>query len=918
MITTVLVPALACLPSLPQTPHEWTDPEGAPAHHQEVWETPTTVRQAYRRVLGSDLPDSSTQSWLPPSATSFSINQDPENDMPRECAFTPDGQQVLVVGRDTDTLSVWDVATQSVVATYATGDFPVHVAVSPDGAYASVACVLDESLTLIQLASGATSTIAVASGEPFWSAFSPDSSRIVTGTTNGTSGSFVHVYAVATGAQIVNFPTVPQGSTGFFLTPEAGIFGNLFTRFAIAPDGQTLLLPDGGNDQVALYDLVGGTQTHLFPGSDWPRGVDISADGTLAVVTYQGTGPSVATLDLTAPALNLINAATSPSDAFVRITPDKSHAIVSVSNAVDFVNLSSGATSATVSTGVVGDIELSFDGQYALVSNFNTRVISIASQSLVKTIAHAACAEAAASPVAHRFVALNNRFREDIHLYDTNGASGSLLASVLSGEPEEGDAPRAIALSADGRTALVAGHTSNNVALVSVDHGTINGYVPTGERTFAVAASPVDATAVAVNTESDTATVFDSTTGVVHATLNVPTRPTSVVIAPDGTRAYILSVAGTDRVYFVDLNGAASAVTGSLISGQTGTVTATFGVASGMAVSPDGALLAVCISFDDELLLVDTATQTEVARVPVGDFPIRAAFAPDGSAVYVTNAFGDSLSKVDLSGAVPVAAGTAAGIDFALQVDVSDAGDYAYVGSFSADRLYAVDTNTMAVAGSELLSDGARSQWRQLDQIFVSTTDGMLHRVQASGATVTLQESVALSGSPAGLVFSGIRGSAMTTDPGAEDLVNRVTFGGSFLPFCLPSAINSTGLRGALFAEGTALAQGHPIRLFAARLPQNQFGYFLVGSATAGPIMPPGSQGLFCLGGALGRYNDILEIRNTGASGTMDLMIDSSQIPLNPPVGTVAGQTWHFQAWHRDMNPSNTSNFTNGVSITFE
>ena len=30
-----------------------------------------------------------------------------------------------------------------------------------------------------------------------------------------------------------------------------------------------------------------------------------------------------------------------------------------------------------------------------------------------------------------------------------------------------------------------------------------------------------------------------------------------------------------------------------------------------------------------------------------------------------------------------------------------------------------------------------------------------------------------------------------------------------------------------------------------------------------------------------------------------------------------AGETWLFQLWFRDVNPGNTSNFTDGIAITF-
>ena len=45
--------------------------------------------------------------------------------------------------------------------------------------------------------------------------------------------------------------------------------------------------------------------------------------------------------------------------------------------------------------------------------------------------------------------------------------------------------------------------------------------------------------------------------------------------------------------------------------------------------------------------------------------------------------------------------------------------------------------------------------------------------------------------------------------------------------------------------------------------------------------------------------------------------VDLTDLP--PPLTSVqAGETWNFTTWYRDVNPMPTSNFTDGVSVTFE
>ena len=137
--------------------------------------------------------------------------------------------------------------------------------------------------------------------------------------------------------------------------------------------------------------------------------------------------------------------------------------------------------------------------------------------------------------------------------------------------------------------------------------------------------------------------------------------------------------------------------------------------------------------------------------------------------------------------------------------------------------------------------------------------------------------------------------------------------------YCGPANLNSTGESAVITATGSKLTQANNVTLTASQLPQQQFGYFL-NSQTKGFVpFAGGSQGNLCLGGAIGRYNRPGEIQNSGAGGTFSLVLDLTDTPQ--PTGSVsimAGETWNFQAWFRDNNPGPTSNFTDGVSITFQ
>ena len=889
-----------------------TSMEGSPEPHVELLERTLTLRESALRAGAAG------GRALPPSGSFLSVDSPPEGDMPRDLAFSADGSEAVIVNRDTDTVTFFDVTSQTITDTVSVGDFPVHVATSPDGAYAVVPNPFSNTVSVIDMGTHAVTNVPVTGVEPYRVAITSDSAFAVVGVVNDAVSSSCSVIDLATKTEVMTFGTTPQGVFGFFFSPESGIFGNVFTRFALSPDDTTLVLPDRFNDQVAVYDITTGTET-LLATDDAPSAVDVSSDGLLAVIGLDGTGASVAKIDLTVPAVT--GSFVTGSTVFlaqVRVTPDKSHAIIAVQNAVEFIDLTTGTVASTVGTGTVGDIEISFDGQYALVPNFNFRIIDIATRSLVKSISVAPAYDAAVSPVEHRAVALNNRFREDVQLYDTDGASGFFEGKALSGRPVEADAPRSLALTPDGKRAVVANNISNSVTVVDLVAGNVAGYASAGERVLGVAVSPDGGTAVATNGTSDTASVVDLTTLTEVATLSVPATPAEVAISPDGTQAYVTSLAGTDRLWFIDLAGGGSAVNGSLITGQMGSIGYSYGVFSGIALSPDGSVLAICISFDDELLLVDTATKSELDRVPVGDFPIRATFSSDGTKVYVTHSFGDSLVEVTVNGASSFVSGTAGGIEFPLQVTLDADDAFAYVGSwdFASPTVDVVDTATMNVVAAVPLTSRPRSHSASGDQLFVSLTDGDLARLRMAGAATTVVETTPLAGSPAGMAFSGPTGRAVSTQPGAADGVDLVTFGGAGTLYCQPAVPNSTGLPGEISATGSFLAGGLPLELTASQLPRNKVGYFLTSQTQDFVPTPPGSKGNLCLGGTIGRYAPL--IQSSGPGGTFSIAVDTQAMPPNPPQAILPGETWNFQAWHRDKNPGPTSNFTDAIAIQFE
>ncbi|MDA1265319.1 MAG: right-handed parallel beta-helix repeat-containing protein [Planctomycetota bacterium] len=129
---------------------------------------------------------------------------------------------------------------------------------------------------------------------------------------------------------------------------------------------------------------------------------------------------------------------------------------------------------------------------------------------------------------------------------------------------------------------------------------------------------------------------------------------------------------------------------------------------------------------------------------------------------------------------------------------------------------------------------------------------------------------------------------------------------------------NSTGVGGQLLAvAGTGSVSVDDLILRATGLPLNQNGLVFMGGGQANAVI---GDGLLCIsGGASGifRYG----VQNTGSQGVLTLGPGitslSQQFAMSGHIA--AGETWHFQVWHRDpQGPCGSgTNFSNAIAVTF-
>jgi YVTN family beta-propeller protein len=760
-------------------PDAWTSPAGAVDREGQCPEV-VVLDRAVRFVR----PDPVGTSRID-EVTFVTSETDLDGDSSRQVVVTPDGTQAVIVNAQTNTMTFLDIATRVVTHAVEIGEYPVDVAVTPDGQYALAPCVFSNVLSVVDIATHAEVAQVPLSGEqPYRVVVTPDGTRAIVGVINDAVSSSFSVVDLATLEESSVIDSVSQGVIGGYFTPEYGIFGDTFTSFDVSADSAKIVYGDRGGDRIMIYDIATGAELAALATSDQPAGVDVSPVGNFAVVSCEGTSRRVVKVDL---ATNSI-ASSFPMTAdltwqTVKVTPDGQYAIASQLNEVEFVNLTTGALT-RLSTGSPGDIEFSADGLYAFVSNFNSRVISLATRTQVASLSFAACADAATSPTANIAVALNNRFGEDVHVYNISGPSSSFLGRTFTGPGVESDSTRELAMLPDGSAVFFGNCTSWSAGFMDMGSNDISPLVSTAFRTLDAAVSPDGEYVVVTSADGQTVSIIDAVSRTNLVNLPVSDRPSRVVISPDSAFAYVLTLAGTDRIHKIALNGASSSVVATQLAGQTGSVGYGFSQFSGIALSPDGSTLAVCRSFDDILRLIDTATMSIVADVPVNpttstDFPLRVAFHPDGTRAYVSVNFGNAVQVVNIAGGASSVIATISGIQAPMTLDLDESGDYLYVGTVTGGTgsVRVIATATNALVKSVFLPMTGTVNATHLSsedgKMYVAGSDvagGRLWVVTAAGPASAFERTISLSAGPADLAFSESLGQAVVSLPVPDGL----------------------------------------------------------------------------------------------------------------------------------------------------
>lgn len=203
-----------------------------------------------------------------------------------------------------------------------------------------------------------------------------------------------------------------------------------------------------------------------------------------------------------------------------------------------------------------------------------------------------------------------------------------------------GKLPRGVAVSPDGLV-YVASQLSDAVSIIRMRDNRVIGMIPTEQGPYGLAVSP-DGKEVYVTQAGHfprfgtTVSVIDASARKVVGTIPVGNQPIGIAISPDGRRLYVASQWGPDLGLDQDSTSGLSVI--EVATRTSRTIKLDTGMATGIAVSPDGAYVYVAHEVPVGVVrVVRTSDLETVAKVTVGNGPFGIAVSPDGKTIYAAN-----------------------------------------------------------------------------------------------------------------------------------------------------------------------------------------------------------------------------------------------------------------------------------------
>jgi YVTN family beta-propeller protein len=323
-------------------------------------------------------------------------------------------------------------------------------------------------------------------------------------------------------------------------------------------------------------------------------------------------------------------------------------------------------------------LALSADGSRLLTANHSSGSVSLVDTTAGKVLAEVKTGDRPAGVALSKDGkrgAVAHWYGYDIAILDIKGAT-----LTVAGRIEVGPEPRGIVIGPDGKTAYVALGVANEVVRVDLDKKQVTGRLAVGREPRSLALKRDGSLLVVGNARSQSVSVIATGPWRVERTLPIEgDNLRQIALNPDETLGYVANMKNRgfattrnnidlgwvlgQRLTRVPLDGSDAFATLSLDPHGKAA-----GDAHGVAVSPDGKLLAVSCGGTHEVMIFRTDRRRlpfrsngsrdlmaaellngdgRFRRVATGGRPTELAFSSDGKTLFVTNYLEDVVQVID-------------------------------------------------------------------------------------------------------------------------------------------------------------------------------------------------------------------------------------------------------------------------------
>jgi len=296
---------------------------------------PADARRAYAYVANYS---SNTISVIDTTSDTV-VSTIPVASGPLAVAGIPSGTQIYVANFNSNTVSVIAVSDNSLIATIPVGSNPEYIAINPAGTMVYATNRYSDSMSVVDVATNTVIATVPMSSQPVGVVVNPTGTRAYVA--HNSVGRIVAVVDTATNTVIAN---VPMGGGSYYP------FG-----LDINPSGTRLYVTN--ESSIRVIDTATNAIIATVPVGVAPSGVAVSPDGSRVYVTSYGND-NVAVINALTNTL-ITNVTVGDQPWGIAVNPDNGYVYAANSNS-DSVSVINPATNTVSTTIPVGDFPISF------------------------------------------------------------------------------------------------------------------------------------------------------------------------------------------------------------------------------------------------------------------------------------------------------------------------------------------------------------------------------------------------------------------------------------------------------------------------------------------------------------------------------------------------------------------------------